>query len=146
MPVYPAVDDDECAHDPSILDTDILLRRIHPTQWTVEIAPDDTKRLRPTSDAFKDSTDPPSPLSSAQQKLIEDAARYMAVAPDFLLVSFPASLPRQKNLVVSSTPAVAGEPEHVYIAGKKTRSIIKHLAQNSAWVIEPPPGTVPPTR
>jgi hypothetical protein len=138
MPEYSQVNDEQCVEDPGILDTDSLLRRVHPFHLTEVVERDNSRRLRPSSNAFKDSTHPSSPVSAAQQKLVQDVAKYMASSPGFFLATVEARLPRELGLVVSSVPAVQGEPEHVFIAGKKTNSKTTRLAVDCRWVIPPP--------
>jgi hypothetical protein len=113
-------------------DADLLLRRV--PSWHI-IWDENENRWRPTSAAFEDHPDG-SPLSVRVRPLLERMGlaleSVLAGLPDFGLVEFPAGTARAKDQIVA-LEEVEGEPAHAVVAGKKTRSVMKHLARSSKW-------------
>lgn len=122
--------------DKSIADTEAIWRRIHPTQYVWD---ENEQRDRPSSGAFEDSTDDGTPMSAARAKLAGHPDAYCAkVTGTWYVTSFPAALPRNYGQDVASEPRVAGEPEHLYIVGRKGKGVRNALAKQSRWVTAPP--------
>ena len=125
----------EFPDNPGIPDAEVLYRRVWSGLWV-------WSESRPQSGAFDDSSDQ-SPMSVAIESLLTVASMVprdlLTGWPAFGLVSFTAGLARDLGLRVTEAPPVAGEPAHGWVAGKKTRGIMKRLAKTCTVVIPPPP-------
>jgi len=121
--------------DPTILDGEVLYRRVPSDQWHW---PED----RPQSGAFDDSPDG-SPMSVAvQSKLLAAGLQprdLIVNHPKFGLVSFTAGSARQLGFAVTADPPVAGEPGHGWVVGKKTTSRKRQLAKACQMEVRPLP-------
>lgn len=132
----------ENSDDKTIDDETLLYRRImnQPNPPVSQIIWDANEKCwRPSSAAFTDHPNG-SPMSIALGDTLEE----QGLTPDsvlkghenFSLVSFPARIPRSRGLKVMRKP-LEGDPAHGEVAGKKTKSIKKFLANNSTWYKEP---------
>lgn len=128
--------------DPTILDIDILWRRIPPIHFVHD---QNLDRMRPTSAAFMDSPDG-SPMSVFLAKIVQESGR----SPDDALVghtgyalsAVTAGLARERKQGVSRDPK-PNEPAHALVFGKKTDAVRKAFAKKSEWVIPPPDRQTP---
>lgn len=126
--------------DVSLGDRELLWRRIldRPMEWFTE---EEDGTLRPSSAAFKDSTNEVSVNVASQTSL--DAV--MDGYGDQGLVSIPAGLPRSLNHIVAATVERddPDDPSHRVICppenlGKKQRmKAAKEMAKQATWVIHP---------
>lgn len=122
--------------DPTIVDDDVLFRRIPPV-W---LTPGEGGRKRISSAAYKDFE-----LSILVEALMTAARRPPNDAlhdyPDACLVSIMAGFARQHGQKVLKDNAPPHDPAHGLVVGKKTGSVSKAFARASRWVIptEAPP-------
>ena len=125
---------------PSIDDDDRLWRRI-PKHHV--IFDENTNRYRPTSNAFRDSSD--HPVSVYVERIVlqtgRTAADVLAPWPGYSLVSLTAGTVRKEGLEVrvELDPAFPGEPAHAVLVGNKSRAVCRRLANAAEWVILTPP-------
>lgn len=121
--------------DPGIAADEILYRRVRNDQWN-------WSKRRPSSAAFDDSGDG-TPMSVALDSLLREAGRcpsdLLEGHPRFGLVSFTAKQARALSLSITASPPVSGDPAHGWVAGKKTKSMRKKLAELCEIVNVPPP-------
>ena len=132
--------------DPSILDQDILLRRV-PMQpgsqivWNANLG-----CWRPSSAAFKDHPDG-SPMSIALKPVL-DKLNLPVDHPlngyecTHALASITAGLARTNGQEVARDALPPGDPAHGVVVGPKKRAS-RELARAAAWVV--PPNIPPPS-
>jgi hypothetical protein len=125
--------DNQYPDNPSIKDTDQILRRIHPSHW---IRDSNLGKIRPTSQAFKDSSDG-TPMSINLNNLLKSPEEAIEGYPGHLLVSFTAGFARHTlNQRVGPEP-LPEDPSHGYVAGDKGKSNREKFANSADWVIKP---------
>ncbi len=135
--------------DKTIDDDTLLFRRVmnQPDPPVSQIVWDDNKNCwRLSSIAFTDNRG--SPMSIA----LGDTLKEKGLEPEsvlvghenFSLVSFPAKVPRDKELGVIRKPieedhehGVVADPAHGEVVGKKTTGVKRYLKDNAEWYIEP---------
>src|SRR6266852_2979158 len=121
--------------DLGIANEDDLWRRIHPS-WVFFDA--NEGRVRPTSQAFKDSSDG-TPMSALLAK--EDTPHRALAASwgekGFSLAAITAGLARQRGLGVVRDPQPE-DPPHLLVFGDKTKFVREGLALAARWVGDPP--------
>ena len=127
--------------DPAILDEAVLLRRVPRQMLKLDEA---NKTVRPTSQAFNDSSDG-SPRSVQLEHLLPDgAADALAGHAGVFLVALPAREVRRLGFQIASKPRVPGEPAHAWVVGKKTQSLRTRLAKLAQWTVRfPTEGDLP---
>ena len=125
--------------DPAISDDAALWRRIHPKQWII-----DHNRggvLRPTSQAFTDSSDG-TPMSVLLAEIVTASNRTSRDAlvgyEDYALASITAGFAREWNQGITPAPEQY-EPAHAFVFGQKTRALQRAFARTAAWVVPPIP-------
>ena len=123
--------------DPTIHDDAALWRRIPPGH----IVPDDNLGgVRPSSAAFKDHPDG-SPMSVLLAEIVTETGRgareVLAGHEGYGLSTFSAGLARECAQGIARM-ALADEPAHAEVFGKKTHSVRKKLVRGSEWVLPPP--------
>lgn len=135
--------------DKTIDDDTLLYRRVMncPDPPAKQIIWDDNKSCwRPSSIAFDDNRG--SPMSIALGDTLEevglDPDSVLIGHENFSLVSFPAKVPRDKELGVIRKPieedreqGVVADPAHGEVVGKKTSGVKRYLKNNAEWYIEP---------
>jgi hypothetical protein len=118
--------------DPTITNTDLLLRRIPPAWWVYDEA---LQRKRPTTAAF-DDPEMSVALASVLHDLAEPLTAPLRGHDGFALVSLGPELARACGQAVCRDP-LPEDPAHGLVVGKKTESIKKKFARNCAWVVPP---------
>ena len=127
---------DEYVDDPSILNEDILLRRIMPDWWRFD---QNLNAVRPSSQAFNDhrsGTAMSVHLLTVLEKHGAEANAVLDGLPGFALAAITAGLVRQWGQGVRRAP-LAGDPAHAEVFGKKTQAVRRALARHSTWMVEP---------
>lgn len=128
--------DQDHADDPSIRNWAELWRWIHPKQFVLD---ENLKRMRPSSAAFKDSSDG-TPMSVDRAKVLaaigRDEYSILRNFPGEALAAFTARLARRLNQGVEPNPLLEN-PAHTYIFGDKPKGTVRAFAKNSVWVVEP---------
>jgi len=130
--------------DLAISDDAALWRRIHPKQWII-----DHNRggvLRPTSQAFTDSSDG-TPMSALLAEIVSASNRTSRDAlvgyEDYALASITAGFARKWNQGITPAPE-PHEPAHAFVFGEKTRAVRRAFAGAADWVVPPTiPGSCP---
>jgi hypothetical protein len=122
--------DSPFTNDPSIANSEVLLRRLHPV-W---IVPGDHGRMRIASAAFKHKE-----LSilfyallQSQHRPIQDA---LGGHSDNSLCSITAGLARELGQRVVYNVEPPNDPAHGLVVGKKTQAVANRFAREAAWVI-----------
>ena len=118
------------ADDPAILDAESLLRRVPPWHY---VKKNDTWIV--SSAAFEDSDDR-TPMSTARENRVV-LENYLSPFPGFGVARLPVRAARSHGQLVTQIPPVADEPEHTWVAGKKTHSVRAKLRDDSPLIIEP---------
>lgn len=113
-----------------------IWRRIHPT---FIIFDSNLGRHRPSSQAFKDSSDG-TPMSVLIGRIVSHSSRdefsVLRSFPAEALSAFTARFARSQGQGVESAP-VAEEPAHAYVFGSKRKKIQAEFAKRAIWVVEP---------
>lgn len=122
-----------------VRDDDVLYRRV---RWAKHVTDQRTGETRPSSDSFRDSTEPPSPMSGLLRSVVLAHGRTIAslVPGDGgdALVEFDVGELRQHGFDVVASPE-KDEPAHAYVVGDKTkRSSRRLLADLARWSVLPP--------
>jgi hypothetical protein len=123
--------------DPTIPDDAVLWRRIHKNQAAYD---KNLGRKRPSSEAFKDSSDG-TPMSVILAEVVLESGRkpedIVRGSQDHGLASLPASTVRENGLGILKAPTPE-EPAHAEVLGDKSKKISRELAKRCEWVIMPP--------
>lgn len=120
----------------TVEDGDVLYRRV---RWIKRVIDQRTGEPRPSSDSFRDSTDPPSPMSGILRSvLVADGRAVESLVPgdggDALVELTVASL-RAHGFDVVASPE-PDEPGHAHVVGdKSTRAARRLLSSLAAWVV-----------
>jgi hypothetical protein len=127
---------DEFPDDPSILNQDLMLRRIPP----VHFVPDENSGgQRPSSAAFDNDKDG-DPMSVYRQTVIESSGgtmeRVMEGHAGYALAAISAGDLRSRDQTVHSDP-LADEPAHAVVCGDKTKGTQRFFSRRAVWVIPP---------
>jgi len=122
----PLIDDNSIAND------DLLLRRVHRSQWIYD---DNLGRSRPTSQAF-DTIEMSVDVARIHTAAGRPILSALGAMPDFALTSFQAGLPRAHNLAVCPDPEPANDA-HAVVFGKKGKPFIKEAYRTCVWVHSP---------
>lgn len=119
--------------DKTVLGDAVIWRRV--PHWNVTHDPK-AGGCRPSTAVFEDDydDDPMSACLSGQQTPL---ATLLVGHEDYAVVAFRMEVARGKELGVVKDP-LPGEPDHVKIFGKKTKSAKKALVAGSHWVIPLP--------
>ena len=127
----------EYVDDPAISDDENLWRRVHHKHI---INDENRGRVRPTSAAFRDSSDG-SPMSALRAKVVNETARRPEDVLDAnhpYLASMRVQMLRSRELGIDPRKHMGHEdPAHVYVFGNKTKSTRAAIAENAEWVIGP---------
>jgi hypothetical protein len=117
-------------NDVSIGDSEVLLRRLHPT-WVVA---GDQGRMKISSAAFKHDE-----LSVQFESLLRQQGRPVEdILKGFLgysLCSITARLARELGQGVVYDTKPPNDPAHGLVLGKKTKSVANRFAREAMWVI-----------
>ncbi|MCC6809530.1 MAG: hypothetical protein IT381_19025 [Deltaproteobacteria bacterium] len=126
----------ELRDDSTILDSDIIWRRVAPHQ--IVQLDQNLGRSRASTGAFDDSSDG-TPMSACLARIVLQRGESAEVAlqpfPGFCMVWFTAGFVRSLGLGVMMSPP---PDEHVFVFGKKTKSVTNKLAKQSDWIVAPP--------
>jgi hypothetical protein len=122
--------------DPSILDEDLLLRRIMPSWWGFD---HNLGAIRPTSQAFDDHRSG-TPMSVHLLAVLEQqglsATAILEGHTGFALASITAGLVRQYGQGIRRMPLEA-DPAHAEVFGRKTQAVRRALAKHAVWIVQP---------
>lgn len=127
--------------DVTILNESALWRRIRPEQTIFDA---NLGRLRPTSDAFGNSSDDSGMSVIIGDQVLEEGRTPQQLLhdfPGFSLAAFQALLARERGQIIIRDP-IPEEPAHAEVIGKKTGSVKSAFAKHSTWVV-PPSNVVP---
>lgn len=131
--------------DPSILNDDILLRRVPKHAGSQIIWDANRKEWRPSSAAFKDHPEGPGMSVSLQAVLdtlgLPPQKALAGYEETHALAAFKTSIARQNGQRIARDP-IPEDPAHGIVVGNKNRAVSKALAGASSWVV--PPGFNPP--
>lgn len=119
--------------DPTIPDDADLWRRIHPTHIIFD---DNQGRVRPTSQAFTDSSNG-SPMSVVIATECGGPDRVLAGYERYGLASFKARVARESGLGIVRDP-LPDQPAHALVFGPKSKKVQSQLAKATEWVVLPP--------
>jgi len=120
--------------DKSIPDEAELWRRVPPgINWSV--LDENLGRIRPTSQAFRDSPDG-SPMSVFLADECGNPQTAIAGHEGFGLVVFSAGLARKCGQKIARKP-LPEQPSHAFVVGEKTKPVQNRLARGCRWIIEP---------
>ncbi len=96
---------------------DVFLRRV---RWAKRITDQRSGEIRPSSDSFRDSTDPPSPMSGLLRSVLLSTGRTLdSLVPGDggdALVEFEVSNLRMHGFEVVASPE-QDEPAHAHVVG-----------------------------
>lgn len=120
-------------------DDDVLYRRVRGAK---HITDQRTGEARPSSDSFRDSTDPPSPMSGLLRSVLLASGRTVeSLVPGDggdALVEFEVGELRSHGFDVVASAGME-EPAHAHILGdKERRSTRRLLADLARWTVHPP--------
>jgi hypothetical protein len=122
--------------DPSVNDDVVLWRRVHPNHIIFD---ENLGRSRPTSAAFADHpnrTPMSVVISSDAASIGRTPADVLSGFKGFALAGITAGFVRSQNQGVVRCPT-PDEPAHGEVFGSKPRSVMKALAKEAFWVVEP---------
>lgn len=119
--------------DPSILDEERLLRRIHPN-WIVPDASDPT--IKRVSSAAFDNLEMSVELASVRDARGETLMATLDGYNGFGLVFITASTARAKDQAVCRAP-LPDNAAHGLVVGKKTKSVARHFRNHCVSVFLP---------
>lgn len=123
----------------TVEDGDVLYRRV---RWVKRITDQRTGASRPSSDSFRDSTDPPSPMSGLLRSVVLATGRTVeSLVPGDggdALVEFEVGQVRGLGFEVVASPE-PDEPAHANVIGDKAkRSTRRLLADLARWTVPEP--------
>jgi hypothetical protein len=115
-----------------------LWRRVHPKHIILD---QNLGKMRPSSAAFTNSSQPPSPMSVLRAKLIARSRRdeyaILRKYPGEALVAFTAGFARRLGQGIEPAPAI-DEPAHAHVCGAKPKRTVQRVfAKKSVWVVRP---------
>lgn len=119
--------------DPSISDSENLLRRINPDY---HIVPDGKGGMRLSTAAFSNSHGTDEMSVNISSKLTSPTDTLKSY-PNFYLVSFTALTARELHQGVIPDPSPQ-DSSHGEVCGNKTKSIQKKFIEKSKWIKSPP--------
>jgi len=122
----------------TVEDHDIFYRRV---RWAKRMIDQRTGETRPSSDSFRDSTEPPSPMSGVLRSVLHAAGRDVeSLVPGDggdALVEFEVGELRTCGFDVIASPH-EDEPAHAHVVGDKDkRSTRRLLADLARWTVRP---------
>lgn len=122
----------------SVADEDIFYRRV---RWAKRTTDQRSGEIRPSSDSFRDSTDPPSPMSGLLRSVVLASGRSVdSLVPGDggdALVEFEVGDLRRHGFEVVASPE-EDEPAHAHVVGDKDkRSTRRLLADLARWTLTP---------
>lgn len=131
--------------DPSILNDDVLLRRVPIHQGSQIVWDANKNQWRPSSAAFRDHPNGPA-MSVALQSVLDALAlppqqALVGYEETHALAAFQASIARQNGQGIARDP-LPEDPAHAVVFGPKNRAVSKALANASNWAV--PPNLDPP--
>lgn len=130
------VEEPAYADDPSILDSEAVLRRI-PPRWYLKNPGTDTWIV--SSAAFDDDGTDGTPMSTAREIHVPDVKAYLRPFAGYGLAKLPVRAARKLKQRVTQIPHVPNEPEHTWVAGKKNKTTKKALRDAAPLIVEPIP-------
>jgi len=121
-----------------VADEDVFNRRV---LWAKRTTDQRSGEIRPSSDSFRDSTDPPSPMSGLLRSVVQAAGRSIdSLVPGDggdALVGFEVGDLRRHGFEVVASPE-EDEPAHAHVVGDKDkRSTRRLLADLARWTVAP---------
>lgn len=138
------VGSNEYADDPTILDEELLLRRVLVKPRFSIIWDENMGCWRPSSVSFENHQNG-SPMSVVLERLLESEGRtpqdVLTDHDGFALAAITVLLARDCGQGVVRAP-LPEEPAHAEVFGEKPKSVKRKLAKGSVWVI--PPDLEPP--
>jgi hypothetical protein len=122
----------------SVADEDVFYRRV---RWAKRTTDQRSGEIRPSSDSFRDSTDPPSPMSGLLRSVVLASGRSIdSLVPGDggdALVEFEVGDLRMHGFEVVASPE-EDEPAHAHVVGDKDkRSTRRLLADLAHWTVTP---------
>ena len=122
----------------SVADEDVFYRRV---RWAKRTTDQRSGEIRPSSDSFRDSTDPPSPMSGLLRSVVLASGRTIdSLVPGDggdALVEFEVGDLRRQGFEVVASPE-EDEPAHAHVVGDKDkRSTRRLLADLARWTLTP---------
>jgi len=122
----------------SVADEDVFYRRV---RWAKRTTDQRSGEVRPSSDSFRDSTDPPSPMSGLLRSVVLASDRIIdSLVPGDggdALVEFGVRALRRHGFEVVASPG-EDEPAHAHVVGDKDkRSTRRLLADLARWTMIP---------
>ena len=121
----------------TVEDEDVFYRRV---RWLKRIVDRRSGETRPSSDSFRDSTDPPSPMSGILRSgLVASGWSPLSLVPGDggdALVEFDVAELRHHGFDVEASPT-EDEPAHAHVVGDKSkRSTRRLLADLARWTVK----------
>jgi hypothetical protein len=122
----------------TVADEDVFYRRV---RWAKRTTDQRSGEIRPSSDSFRDSTDPPSPMSGLLRSVVLASGRSIdSLVPGDggdALVEFEVGDLRMHGFEVVASPE-EDEPAHAHVVGDKDkRSTRRLLADLAHWTVTP---------
>ncbi len=122
----------------SVDDDDVFYRRV---RWAKRTTDQRSGWIRPSSDSFRDSTDPHSPMSGLLRSVVLATGRSIdSLVPGDggdALVEFEVRALRRHGFEVIASPE-EDEPAHAHVVGDKDkRSTRRLLADLARWTVNP---------
>lgn len=122
----------ESGDEPTIPDSAVLWRRIHPQH----VVPDLKRGGRMISSSAFDDDDDGQPMSAFLAHVVGDPQALLVDHPEFGLVAFTVGQARElAQSVVHDVEG--GGPGHVAVVGNKTHGVRKRLRAGSLWERRP---------
>ena len=132
---YDALEDDT-----SILDQEDVLRRVPAYFYVDDEDAQGIIRRRPSSQAFQDSKNPPSPMSVFRARALDNPEEALEGHADFGLVALRVGFLRSMcGQRVAQDPEDDAPRGHTYVIGNKTSRVRKQMAQHAEEIVQPPP-------
>ncbi len=123
-------------NDTSVSGCSELWRRIHLKQIIFDQS---LGKIRPSSAAFKDSTDG-TPMSVLSARLVSRSGRdefsVLRPFPAEALVAFTARFARRQQQGIELAP-LESESAHAHVFGSKEKRVRNEFAKRSIWAVEP---------
>lgn len=125
--------DGDVQDDRSILDEDVLWRRVRPT----EVAFDpELGRKRPKTQAFQNHPGTDAMSLTLAREIGNSIEAALEGHADSLIVALPAKVFRANGQKLVPVPGeVAG---HVHVIGRKPKSVQNQFVKRAQWIVAPP--------
>lgn len=130
-----AADEPAYADDPSILNTEFVLRRIPPRHYVKKTG---TNEWVVSSAAFDNDKSDGTPMSTARENLVPDMHRYLRPFTGYGLARLSVGVARNPlKQRVTQEPREPAEPEHTWVAGEKTKKTMRAMRDAAPLIAEP---------